>query len=198
MWKPDYITLAEAKKFVRISDTVDDDELAVFIATASRSVDDHCNRQFGQLAAAAQRAYTAYYDWERGLWVVPIDDLTDATGLTATIDGGSAIDAYTLEPRNAVADGKAWTHLVVKSTSTGQPTGVDGEVLITVKWGWTVTPTQVPAAVRLQTSRLVARRDSPYGIAGSPDQGSELRLLSRLDPDVAVSLKGLRRPRRVG
>jgi len=55
-------------------------------------------------------------------------------------------------------------------------------------WGWSAVPVPVKEATYLQASRFHSRRDSPYGIAGSPDQGSELRLLSRVDPDVAVSL----------
>ena len=41
-----------------------------------------------------------------------------------------------------------------------------------------------------EASRWFARRNSPYGIAGSPEMGSELRLLAKLDPDVAVMLAG--------
>jgi len=200
-WKPDYITLVQAKAYLRanaIGDDLDDAEIAVQITTASRAVDDHCNRQFGRLDAPAQWAYTAEYDVERGLWVVPIDDVTDATGFAVSVDGVGTIDGYTLEPVDAVAKGKAWTRLVVKSTSTSQPTGAANEVLVTDRFGWTVTPTQVPAAVRLQLNRFNARRNAPFGVAGSPQQGSEIRLLSKLDPDVAVSLRGLRRPRRTG
>ena len=35
----------------------------------------------------------------------------------------------------------------------------------------------------------IHRKGSPYGIAGSPDLGSELRLLAKLDADVAVLLR---------
>jgi hypothetical protein len=41
----------------------------------------------------------------------------------------------------------------------------------------------------LQASRLDFRRVAPAGVAGSPETGSEVRLLARVDPDVAVSLK---------
>jgi hypothetical protein len=130
--------------------------------------------------------------------VVDIDDLDDATGLTVTI-GGVAVTPYTLEPVNAVLEGKVWTRLVVDPTSAVLPTGAENELSITVKWGWTMVPVPVALAARLQTDRFAARRDSPYGVAGSPDQGgSELRLLARVDPDVGVSLRGYRRPRRVG
>lgn len=197
-WKPDYITVTELTDYERVSDSVDAVQAQWAVTTASRAVDRCCNRQFGQLAAPAQWAYTAYWDYDRCRWVVPIDDVQDPTGLAATIDGGDAIDAYTLEPRNAVEKGKAYTRLVVKDTSTGQPTGAEGEVLVTVKFGWTAYPNAVKQATALQGSRLLSRRDSPYGIAGSPDVGSELRLLAKVDPDVAVSLTDYVRPRRTG
>lgn len=54
----------------------------------------------------------------------------------------------------------------------------------------------VPAVVRqaclIQASRLFARKNSPYGIAGSPEAGSEMRLLDRIDPDVSALLSGVR------
>jgi hypothetical protein len=197
-WAPDYVTLAAQKTYTRIGDAVDDADLAVAITAASRAIDDHCNRQFGQVAAPELRRYTARPDYDRGVWVVDIDDLDDATGLTVTI-GGVAVTPYTLEPVNAVLEGKVWTRLVVDPTSAVLPTGAENELSITVKWGWTTVPVPVALAARLQTDRFAARRDSPYGVAGSPDQGgSELRLLARVDPDVGVSLRGYRRPRRVG
>lgn len=51
-------------------------------------------------------------------------------------------------------------------------------------------PDAVPASINLatliQAARFVKRRDAPFGVAGSPDMGNELRLLARLDPDVLV------------
>lgn len=197
-WAPDYVTLVAQKNYLRITDNVDDTDLAVGITASSRAIDDHCNRQFGKVDVAEARVYTARPDYDRGRWVVAIDDLQTTAGLVVTI-GGVAVTDYTLEPRNAVLEGKAWTHLVLGTDAEATPSR-DDEYLVsmTAVWGWTAFPVSVVNACKLQTSRFHARRDSPFGIAGSPDQGSELRLLARLDPDVAVSLRGYRRPRRVG
>jgi len=194
-WAPDYVTSAQLRAFVHISDSVDDAQVAVAITAASRAVDLHTNRQFGLVASAEERFYTAYWDRQRCRWVVPIDDVMTTTGFlaeTQDADGTTvgAIDDYYLEPRNAAAQGRPWTHLVVKPDSTFKPTGVENEVAITGRWGWTTVPVPVEQATYLQGSRFLARRDSPFGIAGSPDVGSELRLLARLDPDVSVSLRG--------
>lgn len=198
-WAPDYITAAELKAFLRISDTADDAQVAFAITAASRAVDEHCNRQFGKVASAEERFYTARYDYDRGVWVVDIDDLDDVTGLAIEVDGTALTGGnYTLEPVNAVVKGMVWTRLLVSAESSVQPTGEANEVAMTAPWGWTTTLVAVKQASLVQASRFFSRRDSPYGVAGSPDQGSEMRLLSRVDPDVGVALRKYRRPRKVG
>lgn len=195
-WAPDYITTAELKAFIHVGDALDDVELAAWCTAASRSIDQYCNRQFGKVDAPEQRWYTARPSGARGLWVVDIDDLMSAAGLTVLV-GSTAVTKYTLEPRNAAARGLPWTRLVIAADAETQPCGTDGEVAATASWGWTAFPPAVKQASKLQGSRFTARRDSPYGVAGSPTLGSELRLLARVDPDVAVSLAGLTRPRKV-
>lgn len=200
-WAPDYIDVDALASFQRIDDTFDDVELALAITSASRAIDAHTNRQFGRVDEPELRRYTAWVDHGRCRWVVDIDDLDDATDLVVTVPVNgvdTAITSYTLEPVNAVSKGMVWTRLVVDPASTVQPTGDPNEMSMTAQWGWSTTPLTVTLAARLQASRFASRRDSPYGIAGSPDQGSELRLLARVDADVGVSLRGLVRPRKVG
>lgn len=197
-WAPDYVTTAEMRGFLRISDSDDDDELALAITAASRAVDQDTGRQFGVVGSAEERFYTARYDRDRCRWVVDIDDLMSTSSFdpqvqdTDGVDVG-AINDYFLEPRNAAVQGRPWTQLVVKPDSSYKPTGLDNECAFTGLWGWTAVPSAVKQATLLQASRLFARRTSPYGIAGSPDLGSELRLLARVDPDVSVALRPYRR-----
>lgn len=198
-WAPDYITVADARAFLRVPDATDDVEIGLWVTASSRAVDKRCNRQFGQLAAPAARVYrrTPYYDPSTGLWLMQIDDVQDNTGLT--VNGTAyATSGAVLLPDNAPADGKPWTMLGFNVQPYDSAPGYPMSNTIVAKWGWLAVPSQVPAAVRLQTSRWHARRDSPFGIAGSPDQGSELRLLAKLDPDVHTSLAGLSRRRAVG
>jgi hypothetical protein len=49
-------------------------------------------------------------------------------------------------------------------------------------------PDAVKAACLIQASRFFTRRYAPFGVAGSPDSGSEIRLLAKVDADVAVIL----------
>lgn len=197
-WAPDYVTSAELRSYLNITDSADDTELGYAITAASRAIDQDANRQFGVVGSVEERFYTARWDRQRCRWVVDIDDLMSTSNFAAETqdsDGTTvgAIDDYFLEPRNAAAQGRPWTQLVVKPDSSFKPTGLANEVAITALWGWTSVPTAVKQATLLQASRLFARRTSPYGIAGSPDTGSELRLLARLDVDVAVALRPYRR-----
>jgi hypothetical protein len=198
-WAPDYITVDELEAFQRIDDDLDAVELASAISAASRAIDNHTNRQFGKVDVPEEREYTARFNYERGLWVVDIDDLQDGSGLAVEVDGTALTSAtWTLEPRNAVKRGKAYTRLVIHADAAAQPCGAVGEVVGLAPWGWLAFPATVTQACKLQSSRFASRRNSPYGIAGSPSDGSEMRLLSRVDPDVAVSLGGFWRRRRLG
>lgn len=197
-WAPDYITATQLKAFLSIGDTVDDVPIAVAITAASRAIDLSANRQFGLVATAEERFYTGRYDLERRRWIVEFDDLMTVTGLDPQIQDGDgvdlgAIDDYVLEPRNAAAKGRPWTHLVVRPGSTFKPTGALDEVAVTARWGWTSVPVTVEQSTYLQSSRFFARRVSPFGVAGSPDLGSEIRLLNRVDADVSVALADYRR-----
>lgn len=193
-WKPDYLTAEQAAEFVRLpGDALADEvELATWCTAASRAIDRRCNRQFGKTDGPVVRTYRrpAAYDRVSGLWLLEVDDVQDVTGLTV---GGVAYadSGATLLPDNAAADGVPYERL-------GFTDAPDSPVLVAAIWGWSAVPAQVVAACKLQVNRWAVRRDSPYGIAGSPSDGSEMRLLARLDPDVHTTLAGLARRRRVG
>lgn len=188
-WAPDYVTTAELKTLMRVTDSDDDATLALAISAASRAVDRFAGRQFGLVAAAETRQYTAEWDRRRCRWVVFFDDLSSpaVTGLTVTVEAG-AIDSYDLKPANATAVSLPYTHLVVDTASTHRPLGTEDEVSMTARWGWNAVPDAVKEATTIQALRFFKRKDAPFGVAGSPDLGSELRLLAKVDPDVAVML----------
>lgn len=195
-WKPNYGTDVEAKGFVRINDAIDDTEIAIINAATSRAIDRSTNRQFGLCDAVEQRLYTPWFDEERWCWIIDCDDFQTTTGLVVTIAGTVTTD-FTKEPVNAAQEGRPWTCLSINArTAATLPIGNDFEAAVTARWGWTTPPAEVPLAWRLQISRFLSRRDSPYGVAGSPDVGSEIRLLARLDPDVALLLGDVTRKRK--
>lgn len=197
-WAPDYIDADDLKSFVRISDTADDVQIGYAIAAASRAIDEATNRQFGN-TTIEPRYYTARYDRRRGRWVVEVDDIMTAAGLVVTFDSAddgtytAEIDEFQLQPANAEANGRPWEQLVVRPSSSALPTTLEDGVEVTAQFGWTAIPTTIVEATLLQASRFLARREAPFGVAGSPDIGSEMRLLARVDPDVAVTVSPYRR-----
>lgn len=201
-WAPTYSTLTALKAHLRITDTADDTELTACLAAASRAIDYECNRQFG-VSTAVARIYSVDCGFTlNGRPILSIDDLQSTVGLVVGIDLDDTFTYSTLLtigvdfdlwPFNAVADGKPWTHLVMRSTSTQGLPWTDRGVRITGAWGWTAVPDVVTSAVLIQASRFFVRRDSAYGVAGSPAVGSEVRLLARLDPDVALLLTSVKR-----
>lgn len=181
MWEPSYATVGELKAYVSIpdDDTVDDTELSGKIAAASRSIDHHTRRQFGQVDAGEQRDYPIVC---RGVFkVLLIDDLMDTTGLVVEVAGAAVVPTY-FHPANAAQKGMPYTRIFL-------PVDSSGVAQVTALWGWSAVPETIKEATLLQASRLFKRRDAPFGVAGSPELGSEMRLLAKVDPDVAVMLR---------
>lgn len=195
VWAPDYITSAQLKAYLRISDTQDDAQIALAVTAASRAVDNATNRQFGLVAAAEARYYTAEWDSCERRYVVEIDDLMVVTGASVVADTGgegtydATITSYDLKPSNAAAKGRPYTQLWVRANSSIQPLNYTDGVQVTARWGWTDVPDTVEQATLLQASRFFARREAPFGVAGSPESGTEMRLMERVDPDVKVALQ---------
>lgn len=185
-WRPDYATAAELASYLRIGDDVDDVELALAVTDASRAIDRATNRQFGLVDAPEARKYTAHWDRILGAYVLEIDDLMTQAGLTIVTQAGLELTEYTLEPVNAAADGEPWTSLVFDAAP--YPACVRNGNTVTASWGWTEVPDPIKQACLLQGARFFTRRNAPFGVAGSPELGSEVRLQAKVDPDVAVSI----------
>ena len=194
MWAPSYATEGESTAYARAHD-LDDLQVSLAVAAASRSIDRRCGRQFGRVEVAEPRTYVPRWSRSRGGWLAPIDDLMSTTGLVVKVDrDGDGVHETTvttaqLRPANAAAKGEPWTELLIPAATAPQVVSVQ----VTARWGWPGVPDGIRQACLLQASRLLARRDAPFGVAGSPETGSELRLLQRLDPDVVVAVEPYRR-----
>jgi hypothetical protein len=192
-----YATLLEIKAEVGIpaSDTADDARLELAVEAASRLIDSYTDRKFWVDSSAVARYYTTSSTTE-----VQIDGISTVTGLlvkTDDDDNGTFETSWTIttdfvvDPLNAGTDGRPWTRLVAVGDKRF-PTTYRG-IEVTAKGGFTAVPAPVKKACLLQASRLFKRADAPFGVAGSAELGSELRLLSSVDPDVQVLLRGYRR-----
>lgn len=192
-WAPDYVTADQVADFAHVDDDVDDVDYARVATTASRSIDDKCNRQFGRVATAEARFYTPLWSHTRQAWVIETDDYISLTevaidpgdGTWATIELAKVIKLDANAPQKA----KPYERCAVRRAVLPSFTYAADAVRVTGIFGWASVPVAIEEAALLQASRLAVRRDSPLGVAGSPDSGSELRLLARLDPDVLTSIK---------
>lgn len=188
-WAPDYLTRQELKDYLRVTDNAYDALFDVWITTVSRNVDEHCGRQFGQVASTEERVYTPFWDRHEQAWFVEMDDLQDTTGFGLVDEDGTAIPVktstvagYQFLPRNAAAKGRPYEQLKI-TTNPGV------EVTADALWGWAAVPSAVKTGALLQAARLNHRRSSPFGISGSPSEGTQIRLLAQLDPDFRTSLR---------
>jgi hypothetical protein len=196
-WAPAYATIADLKGYIRIPDTVDDAQLTLAVEAASRTVDLAANRQFGNTTAQA-RLYTARYDRFKRRYYVEVDDIHTTTGLVVAQDDsddgtydGPAITIVTdfeLYPFNVDEKGFPWTQLWFRRGGV-VPTLNEAGIRVTAQYGWSAVPDTIKQATLLQASRFFTRRNAPFGVAGSPEIGSELRLLARADPDVEVMVR---------
>lgn len=185
-WRPDYTTLAELKAYLRVVDTQDDVILGGCLTAASRMVEQVCRRQFGNAAGLARR-----YDAPLGLsTILDVDDVYSAVGLVVSHipSGGTPVAITTqcsLWPYNAVLDGSVYISLSV-------PERLGGMIDVTASWGWATVPPIVRQATQITAARLYHRRDAPFGILNTGDNGSAM-YLSKVDPDVAAMLRSLYR-----
>jgi hypothetical protein len=194
----DYAPLADLKKALRIADINDDALLQAALDAAREAIDAHCNRTFVFDAVATVR----WFDLSDRR--AEVDDFYSTTGLVVTVNGVAVPVAvenvspgYRVDPRNAAALGEPYTALTFDvpygptATWALVTASQKTSVAVTAKWGYAAAiPRSVYQACILQASRIFTRKNSPYGVAGSPDLGSELRLLAKVDPDVAVLLAG--------
>lgn len=193
-WEPDYAATSEVAAYLRIGDDIDDAQLALATTSASRAVDHATNRQFGQVASAEERQYDGEWSPRHGLYMCRIDDVQDLTGLTVTVsDAAVASSGYRLLPVNAAAKGRPYERIGV--TALTQPSVGYGPGYITVDavWGWSAVPDTIKQATITQAARFYQRRVAVFGVAGSPEVGSEVRLLAKADPDVEVMVRSFRR-----
>lgn len=182
-----YSTLAEVKRSLGITDSVDDLLLELVIEAASRQIDQHCERIFYQ--SSGTRVYAP-----RDNFTVEIDDLLTLTTLKTSTNLDSVYDQtwqatdIQLEPLNGIAGGivQPFTHI----RAIGDywfPTGMDeATVQIVGVFGWATIPSAIRQACILQSARYFKRSDSPMGVAGFDALG--VIRLARIDPDIATLL----------
>jgi len=198
-----YATLAELKSFVGIptGDTQDDTALQVALDAATSQVEGYTGRVFTADSSPTTRWYrvdtTDHID---------VDPISTTTGLVvATDDNADGVAEttwtlntdYRLEPINAALQSPAmpWDRLVALGTRWFPKIQYRPGVSVTARFGWPggTAPQAVKLATLIQASRLFKRKDAPFGVAGSVEFGSEMRLLNELDRDAQNLVRPYRR-----
>jgi hypothetical protein len=184
------------KDALRITDDVDDLVLAGVVESASRAIDQYCDRYFGQTgtqAAPVNRLYRARSQQ------VMIDDLVTLTDVGVEYSGFaetfSSLGANSVlkQPVNANTENplRPFTSLLAKPGTVLPPP--PGWVRVTGVWGWPTVPPQIRDACVLQTVRLFKSRDVPLGVMGGADMMGAIRLPGGLHPDARQLCEPFRR-----
>jgi hypothetical protein len=157
--------------------------LELAIETASRQIDDHCERVF--YSSSATRYYVP-----RDSFVCETDDIVSITTLKSSSAADGVYDVtwtssdYQTEPINGVAGGivSPVTQLRAVGDYLWPRSGEEVTVQVVGTFGWSAVPTAIKYATILLSSRLFKRMDSPLGVAGIGDIG--VIRVSRIDPDI--------------
>ena len=197
-----YATLAEAKGFLSISDSVDDTLLENMIEAASRSIDRIANRRFYLDSTASARQYRV-----SSPVILYTDDIGTTTGLIVqTDDDGDGVfettltlnTDYIMDPLTALSLGRPFTQITIVSTSNTFPifpglfqNGLRPGVQVTARFGWPSVPDDINQACLILTADLYKRKDSPGGILGLGDLGA-IRM-SPLGRDVTQIVRAYRK-----
>jgi hypothetical protein len=172
-------------------DTKDDAAIESVITAVSRSIDGICWQRFFTTAADETRYYTAEFsDWLR----LPERIVTTPTTLKTDNDNDRTYENtwtlgtdYDLLPYNAVVDGEPFRWIELTPNGNYRfPRGIAKGVQIVGKFGWTAAPGQVVEACLLASHRLMARRNSPYGVSGAAAVGNLTLTVEKMksDPDI--------------
>lgn len=183
-----YATLADVKRNLSITDSVDDALLELCITSASRAIDNMTERTFFQTTAT--RVFIP-----DDSFFCPIDDLYTLTTLKTADDADQEYDITwgvkdrQLEPLNGTISGTEWPYTGIRAVGDYLfPTvGSEATVQVTGVFGWPSVPTAIEQATILQAARYFKRSDSPMGVAGFDAMG--VVRLSNVDPDIYTLLE---------
>lgn len=183
-----YISLAELKTRLGVTDTNDDTLFTGAITAASRGIDGVCNRQFNDAGAASARVY--YPD---SRCQVTVEDFHTTTGLVVATDTGddgtyeTTWDAtdYQLEPLNGIINGEnvPWNRIVAVESRYFSTSSRRAPVQVTARWGWESVPGSIKEATYILAEDIAKLRDLPFGAGGFSEFG---RMRARKNPHVMM------------
>jgi hypothetical protein len=189
-----YCTLADVKAALRLQDTVDDVLLENSINSASRMIDQYCNRYF----YSGQAGEVRYYQANDGFtcWIDDAQTITEVK--TASVDPTIYdttwdVSDYQVLPINRIANGGYYPITALTATDNYLfPVWADIAIVkVTGTFGFPSIPEPIKFAAIIQASRLYKRLESPLGVAGVSDIGI-MRVGANIDGDVAQLINPFR------
>jgi hypothetical protein len=189
-----YCTLADVKAALRITDAIDDALIESSVNSASRMIDQYCNRYFYSGSPGEVR----YYQASDG-FICLIDDLQTLTELKTSSTDPLIFDTtwqsgdYQLMNPNQRSNGSYAPYYSITATDNYLfPVWAEmALVKVTGTFGWATVPDSIKFATIIQASRLFKRLESPLGVAGVSDMGI-MRVGSNIDGDVAQLINPFR------
>lgn len=189
-----YCSLADVKAALRITDTIDDALLENSINSASRMIDQYCNRYFYSSSAGEVRYYKANDGFT--CWIDDAQSISEVkTSSTDPLIFDTTWDVadYQVMPANRWANGAYYPITAITATDNLLfPVWADiALVKVTGQFGWSAVPEPIKFASIIQASRLFKRLESPLGVAGVSDIGI-MRVGANIDGDVAQLINPFR------
>lgn len=182
---------------IPIPDNVDDVRIDLACSSATRMIQQYCQRQFTTDTVATAKVFAA--ESADLAWV---EDFYTTSGLIVQTDPGLngswsqtwTSSDYQLEPLNLEIFGEDWPYHTVRAigslffpTDYGRAT-----IKVTAKWGWASVPAAIKQAAILQAITIFKSADAPFGATPFADTGI-LRLRSALHPTAAALVQNYRK-----
>lgn len=170
-----YLQLEDLKRYLSMEDDSRfDEELTGAIASISKEINRHCNRQFNKASSASWRSfkilYSAYVE-TADFW----DDPTEIQISTGPDTPGTVITSgYVLEPLDGIVDDEpGWPRWMVKPSGSSPIRLTPGMYLrMNAPWGWNAVPEDVTQSAKIMAGATFQIKDAPFGVAGSDQWGT--------------------------
>jgi hypothetical protein len=169
-------------------DTKDDAAIESVIESVSRTIDGVCWQRFFSTSENETRYFTAEFaSWLRlPERIISVNTLKTDNDNDRTYENTWTNTDYDLLPYNATLDGEPYRWIEVTPNGDYQFPTVPKGVEISGKFGWSAAPGPITEACLLASHRLMARRNSPYGVSGAAAVGNLTLTVEKMktDPDI--------------
>ena len=172
-----YVTSAQLKTRLGISDSADDTAIGSAVAASSRWIDSYCKRPrfgFNKQTSATALVYRPVVPYH-----LVVDDISSLTGLLFKVDTNDDLTFETSWTANTEYqflpfDALALSLPLFKVETLGGnrfKMEVRPSVQITAAWGWPAVPSLVTEACYQLAEETFKLKDAPFGVAGVNDFG---------------------------